>query len=233
MIHDTHRRDTAKALVLAARKYQAALLLDSPLLSFGASQYTRNVSMEDFDDTRETDNPGGDFPSETDSVSTQDGADSLAAVMAERDRLSTEVAALQDRILRTQAEFQNLRRRVEKEKVEFLEYAATEAVRALLPIVDDFERALKIESADREYVKGMELIYQRLVDSLKKLGLEPIASVGKPFDPHVHHAVEKKETEQAESDTILEEYQRGYNFKGRLLRPAMVKVAVSPVSKAE
>jgi molecular chaperone GrpE len=79
----------------------------------------------------------------------------------------------------------------------------------------------------------MELIFQRLFDTLKKLGLEPIDSQGQPFDPHIHHAVDKHETEDIASDTVLEEYQRGYNFKGQLLRPAMVKVAVAPVSKPE
>lgn len=162
-----------------------------------------------------------------------DLAETLAGLTAERDRLAAEKSELQDRFLRSQAEFQNLRRRIEKEKVEWHEYAATEAVRALLPILDDFERALKVENSSKDYTKGMELIYQRLFDALKKLGLEPIDSVGKPFDPHVHHAVEKKEAEEAAADTVLEEFQRGYNFKGRLLRPAMVKVAVAPVSKIE
>lgn len=177
-------------------------------------------------------NPEKDSPS-GDSAAAADPTESLAAVTAERDRLATEKAELQDRFLRAQAEFQNLRRRVEKEKVEWHEYAATEAVRMLLPVLDDFERGLKIESADKTYTKGMELIYQRLSDALKKLGLEPIVSVGQPFDPHLHHAVEKQEVEDISGDTILEEYQRGYNFKGRLLRPAMVKVAVAPAAKTE
>ena len=77
----------------------------------------------------------------------------------------------------------------------------------------------------------MELIHQRLYESLKKLGLQPLESVGQPFDPHVHHAVEMVETDAAADHTILDEYQRGYNFKGRLLRPAMVKVAVAAESK--
>lgn len=142
--------------------------------------------------------------------------------------LAVEKAELNDRLLRGQAEFQNLRRRIEKEKTEWHEYAATGAVGALLPILDDFERALRVETSDKEYAKGMELIYQRLLESLKKLGLEPIVSAGQPFNPHVHHAVDKFETAEAEDGTVLEEYQRGYNFKGRLLRPAMVKVAVAP-----
>ncbi|MGH9353437.1 MAG: nucleotide exchange factor GrpE, partial [Terriglobia bacterium] len=107
-----------------------------------------------------------------DSAVVTDLAETLAGITLERDRLAAEKSELQDRYLRSQAEFQNVRRRIEKEKVEFHEYAATEAVRALLPILDDFERALKVESADKDYTKGMELIYQRLFDSLKRLGLE-------------------------------------------------------------
>ena len=108
-----------------------------------------------------------------------------------------------------------------------LEFANTETVRSIVPILDDFERALKVEcSGNKEYVRGMELIHQRLSDALKKLGLEPISAKGLKFDPHIHHAVEMSETDQVEDHTILEEYQRGYNFRGRLLRPAMVKVAV-------
>ena len=104
-------------------------------------------------------------------------------------------------------------------------------MRALLPILDDFERALKTEAAGKEYAKGMELIYQRLFESLKKLGLEPLSAAGSAFDPHVHHAVEMVESEETADNTVIDEYQRGYNFKGRLLRPAMVRVAVEPASR--
>jgi len=158
-------------------------------------------------------------------------SDPVGTLTAERDQLAAEKAELQDRFLRAQAEFQNFRKRVEKERVEFAEYASTEAVRVLLPILDDFERALKVDSAGKEFIKGMELIYQRLYESLKKLGLEPLVAAGQPFDPHIHHAVEMVETADAPDHTILDEYQRGYNFKGRLLRPAMVKVAVEPAAK--
>ena len=149
----------------------------------------------------------------------------------ELDQLAREKAELQDRVLRAQAEFQNFKKRVDRERSELYEYASMEAVRALLPVLDDFERSLKSHSADKEYVKGMELIYQRFYDGLKKLGLEPIVSTGQAFDPHVHHAVDMVETEEAPPDTVLEEFQRGYNFKGRMLRPAMVKVAVEPQAK--
>lgn len=152
----------------------------------------------------------------------------LAAITAERDQLAMEKAELQDRILRAQAEFQNFRKRSDKDRLEFNEYAGMEACRTLLPIVDDFERALQVETQDKTYVKGLELIHQRLFEALKKLGLEPIVAQGEPFDPHIHHAVEMVETEDAADHTVLAEFQRGYNFKGRLLRPAMVKVAVQP-----
>jgi molecular chaperone GrpE len=102
-----------------------------------------------------------------------------------------------------------------------------DSIKTLLPILDDFERALKVEHTDREYARGMELIYQRLFEALKKMGLEPISTEGTLFNPHVHHAVEMVDTKEHPDQTILEEYQRGYNFKGRLVRPAMLKVAVN------
>ena len=89
-----------------------------------------------------------------------------------------------------------------------LEFAHAESVRAILPILDDFERALKTESADKEYSRGMELIYQRLSDALKKLGLEPISAKGQKFDPNLHHAVDMVETDEVEDHTVLDEYQR-------------------------
>ncbi|HWZ33014.1 MAG TPA: nucleotide exchange factor GrpE [Bryobacteraceae bacterium] len=157
--------------------------------------------------------------------------DPVAALSAERDQLAAEKAELQDRVLRAQAEFQNLKKRTERERLELFEYASMEAVRTLLPVLDDFERAMKTESADKEYVAGIELIYSRFYEALKKLGLEPLESAGKPFDPQIHHAVDMVETDEAPDHTVLDEFQRGYNFKGRLLRPAMVKVAVQPASK--
>jgi molecular chaperone GrpE len=146
---------------------------------------------------------------------------------AERNRLSKERSELQDLLQRRQAEFENYRRRVERERSDLFEYAAMDAVKAMLPVLDDFERALKVESADKEYARGMELIYQRLLETLKKLGLEPISEEVPLFNPHIHHAVEMVDTKDHPDQTILEEYQRGYYFKGRLLRPAMVKVAVN------
>ena len=150
----------------------------------------------------------------------------LAAVTSDRDQVAAEKADLQDRLLRVRAEFDNFRKRSERERGDFIQFAAMDMVKDVLPVLDDFERALKVETADREYAKGVELIYQRLFDTLKKIGLEPIETAGRLFDPNVHQAVERVPTEEAEDQAILGEFQRGYNFKGRLLRPAMVRVAV-------
>jgi molecular chaperone GrpE len=152
---------------------------------------------------------------------------SLREITAERDRAVREKAEFQDLIQRRQAEFENVRRRTERERGELLEFASMDTVKALLPVLDDFERALRVESADSEYARGMEMIYQRFYEALKRLGLEPISGEVPLFNPHIHHAVEMVDTKDHPDQTILEEYQRGYYFKGRLLRPAMVKVAVN------
>jgi molecular chaperone GrpE len=152
----------------------------------------------------------------------------LAAVSAERDRLAAESADLHDRLLRVRAEFENARRRAERERSDFLQFAAMELVRDLLPVLDDFERALKHETSDPEYARGIELIYQRLSETLKKMGLERIETEGRRFDPNLHQAIDRVETVDAEDQSIVAEYQKGYLFKGRLLRPAMVRVAVKP-----
>jgi molecular chaperone GrpE len=163
-----------------------------------------------------------------DNAEAPDLAAQLAAMTEERDRLVSEKAELHDRLLRRQAEFENFRKRTERSRSEFFQFAGMETVHELLPILDDFERALKIETADSDYVKGIELIYQRFLEALKKLGLEPLEAAGAKFDFNLHHAVDRVPTEGVEEETVLEELQRGYNYKGRLLRPAMVRVAVKP-----
>jgi molecular chaperone GrpE len=158
--------------------------------------------------------------SSADSSSASDGVSAVAALATERDELK-------ELLLRRQAEFDNFRKRTERERSEYLQYAGMELVRDMLPVLDDFDRALKTECSSPEYARGVEMIYNRMYETLKKMGLEPVESVGKPFDPHMHQAVERVETKDAEDGTILAEFQRGYLFKGKMLRPSMVKVAVA------
>ena len=158
----------------------------------------------------------------------EEGAASAAvtALQAELEQVGAERNELKDLLQRSRAEFENYRKRVEREKLELAEYGSHELMRAVAGILDDFARAVSVESTDKEYVKGIELIHQRFLETLKKQGLEPIESKGSKFDPKVHEAVDRVPVEDVQEDTVLDEFQKGYNFKGRLLRPAMVRVGV-------
>ena len=147
---------------------------------------------------------------------------------AELQRLKAERDSLLDRLARAQAEFENARRRATKEQQDFRDYAAADAVKSLLPVIDSFERALQVKSEPADFRSGVELIYKQLQDALAKLGVRAIPAKGEPFDPHVHEAIEMVETSDAADHEVLEELQRGYKIKDRLLRPAMVKVAKNP-----
>ncbi len=151
-----------------------------------------------------------------------------AGLDAELKKLRAERDTLLDRLARLQAEFENARKRAAREQQEFREYAVADAVKSLLPVLDSFERALQAAPEASEFHGGVELIYKQLQDALVKLGVRPIPAKGEPFDPHFHQAIEMVETTEAEDHRVLEELQRGYKFKDRLLRPAMVKVAKNP-----
>jgi molecular chaperone GrpE len=147
----------------------------------------------------------------------------------ELQKLRVERDTLIDRLARLQAEFENARKRTAREQQEFREYAVADAVKALLPTLDSFERALQTSLADKsEFRGGIELIYKQLQDALLKMGLRAIPAKGEPFDPHLHEAIEMVDTTDAEDHQVLEELQRGYKLKDRLLRPSMVKVARNP-----
>ena len=152
-------------------------------------------------------------------------------VSSEVERLKNERDTLLDRLARLQAEFENARKRAAREQQDYREYALTDAVKALLPILDSFDRALQAAAPEAsEFRSGIELINKQFHDTLVKLGLRPIPAKGEPFDPHLHEAIEMVDTTEARDHEVLEELQRGYKLKDRLLRPAMVKVARNPKS---
>jgi molecular chaperone GrpE len=144
-------------------------------------------------------------------------------------KLLREKQELYDRLLRKQAELENFRKRMQREKEEFLQHATADLVRALLPTLDGLERALKHRDASvpEQFYKGIELIYKQLSDVLGGAGLAPVETAGQIFDPHLHQAVETVERPGYRDHEIVEELQKGYKLKQRLLRPAVVKVAVS------
>ncbi|MCM3881656.1 MAG: nucleotide exchange factor GrpE [Vicinamibacterales bacterium] len=167
-----------------------------------------------------------DTPNDIDRASDADvdatappAADDAAELRKERDNLH-------DRLLRQAAEFDNYRKRIDRERKETSEYAAVEFVKDLLPVIDDFERALQIEAPGAEsYRQGLEIIHRALMDTLRKRGVTAVDSVGTDFDPHIHQAVAYEDAPERRDGEVIEEFARGYRLGDRLLRPAMVKVA--------
>jgi molecular chaperone GrpE len=151
-------------------------------------------------------------------------------VSDELEKLASEKADLKNTLIRLQADFDNYRKRVERERHHDRHRGAELLVENLLPVLDGFDRAISAhrEAAHNEFRAGFELIRKQLLDVLSKQGLQKIETEGKRFDPHFHHAIERVETSDQPDDTILEELQSGYVFHGKVLRPAMVRVAVNP-----
>jgi molecular chaperone GrpE len=149
-----------------------------------------------------------------------------AAPEDEVKRLRDERDTLFDRLARLQAEFDNYRKRKDKENDEFRGYAVADAAKLLLPVIDNLALALKSASAGPDDLrKGVELIQRQLHDMLRKLNVQQIPAKGEPFDPRVHEAIEVVESDEVPDHHVLEELQPGYRIKERLLRPAMVRVA--------
>ncbi|HKV42289.1 MAG TPA: nucleotide exchange factor GrpE [Blastocatellia bacterium] len=162
----------------------------------------------------------------------QDTAAQLSKALAQIDTLTQERSTLYDQLLRRQAEFENFRKRQERERVEHYNRLRADLLLDLLPVLDNFERALvsldKSGDDAQALGKGVELIHKQFTDALTKLGLQAVESLGHPFDPNLHEAITVEPTDEHEENTIIEEFQRGYKLGDRLLRPARVKVAGSP-----
>lgn len=178
------------------------------------------ITMDD-----QTKNGAPDQPE--DAAVVADSAESDAEVA----KLANDLNELRQTLMRRQADFDNYRKRIEKERADDSKRHTARVVESLIPVIDGFEHALAAhrEAAEYEnYRKGFELIYKQLVDNLARLGVERIDPLGKQFDPHLHQAMDRTETVQHEDGTVLQVFQPGYFFHGRVLRPAMVRVAVHP-----
>jgi len=166
---------------------------------------------------------------EADEALSATGNASTDSESGELQKLRSERDALIDRLARSQAEFDNARKRAAREQQEYRDYASAEAIKSLLPVIDNFERALSVSSSQSsEFRTGIELIYKQLQDVLQKLGVKRLEAKGQPFDPRLHEAIEMVETDKAPDHSVFEELQSGYMLKDRLLRPSMVKVATNP-----
>jgi len=165
----------------------------------------------------------------------ESAAQAAAATQAEQPESSTDPAELEkqrdeyyDRLLRKTAEFDNYRKRTERERAQLSEAAAADLLEELLPLVDDMERALKADpgtEATEAIRRGVELIHKQLLETLRKRGVRPVEALGADFDPHFHMAVSHEPADGRREGEVVEEFRRGYMLGDRLLRPAMVKVA--------
>jgi molecular chaperone GrpE len=173
-----------------------------------------------------------DVERELPAESTEEQAPEMVAdeeqLKAELEKTRSERDSYLERLARLQAEFENFRKRTAREQQEFRDYAVADAVKALLPVLDSFDRALTAPAEPGEFRAGIELINRQFHDALAKVGVQPLKVVGEPFDPQYHQAVQMVETTEAEDNHVLDELQRGYKIKDRLLRPAMVRVAHNP-----
>jgi len=152
-------------------------------------------------------------------------ADDTAGVS---DKAKAKIDELNDKVMRQMAEFENYRKRTEKEKQSMFEVGAKSVIEKLLPIVDNFERglaSLSEEEAQGGFAKGIEMVYKQLMEELSKLEVKPIEAVGKEFDPNLHNAVMHVEDEEAGENTVVEEFQKGYTYRESVIRHSMVKVA--------
>ncbi|MGV3526823.1 MAG: nucleotide exchange factor GrpE [Candidatus Sericytochromatia bacterium] len=133
-----------------------------------------------------------------------------------------------DQLMRIAADFENYKRRQDREKEELAKFAGQQLLTNLLPVIDNFERALQTETKAEEletFVEGVRMIHKQLIDVLKKSGAEPIEAVGQPFNPEFHEAIMSEENDEVPDETVISEFQRGYIMHGRLLRPAIVKIS--------
>jgi molecular chaperone GrpE len=164
-------------------------------------------------------------------LSAREGSAADSVVSGELQKLVEERDNLQDRLLRKQAEFENYKKRVERERGEFAQFASAELMRELLNALDSFDLAIRNaaneKSAGDNMLRGLDLVYKQFQDTLGRFGLKAIEVAGQPFDPNFHQAVTTVPTDEIEENTVVDELRRGYTLNGRLLRPAMVSVSKS------
>lgn len=195
------------------------------------------AEKEEVEEIAVEEQPTTEQPEESKQIEKEDTEETEATDETEREQLSEEqvkiqqleqeVTELNNKLLRVHADYENFRRRTKEEKEAAAKYRAQSLVEELLPSLDNFERALMVEAQHEEtksLLQGMEMIYRQIQDALKKEGVEVIEAVGKPFDPYFHHAVMQTTSDEYENNYVVEELQKGYKLKDKVVRPSMVKV---------
>ncbi|GEL07283.1 nucleotide exchange factor GrpE [Salisediminibacterium halotolerans] len=183
-----------------------------------------NETVHATDEAIEESDPVSDEASEK----TAENTDDEWVPKSELEDLGVKLKEMEEKLLRVQADYDNFRRRTKQEKEAAAKYRSQNLAESLLPVIDNFERAMMITPKAEEtqsLLKGVQMVYNQLLEALEKEGVTPIASVGEPFDPHYHQAVMQEESAEYDSNIVIEEMQKGYRLNDRVLRPAMVKVS--------
>lgn len=201
-------------------KPPTALMVEDPAAEDAANQSAGAPSV-------------GDEPAATDAAGAAQAPAEAPVTRAEFDKLKAERDQLIDRLARLQAEFDNARKRAERERQEFREYATGSVIEQFLPVLDNFALALKSTGSAEQLRSGVELIVKQMDEILRQQQVTPVATVGEPFDPRLHEALGSVERDDIPDQYVAEEIRRGYRLRDRLLRPAMVRIASNPKQKNE
>jgi molecular chaperone GrpE len=201
-----------------------------PVVESNDLKKEENIAMED--QARDINEPQIDNEADNESNAVEDSSaevETITLTLQEWNDLKQQAEENQNRLLRSQADFDNFRRRSRQEREDLIKYASSKLIESLLPAFDNLERALQSSRQNPDFeslVKGLEMVFRQMEQTLSQEGLETIEAVGQPFDPELHQAVMQEEVEGAESGIVVEELQKGFKLKDKVLRPSMVKVSV-------
>lgn len=230
---DWRRRRTMPEQIRQEKESKSTVMEDLPN-DFDAARKVANAREAALDPSTEPPAPENEAVVESPEASGRTGPEPVATISAaEFEQLKAERAQLLDRLARLQAEFENARKRAERERQDFREFATGNVVEQFLPVVDNFELALKSTASAEQLRSGVELIVKQMQETLAKLQVTPVPSVGEPFDPRVHEALGSIDRDDLPDQTVAEEIRRGYKLRDKLLRPAMVRVAHNPKQGSE
>ena len=171
---------------------------------------------------------GGEMPDTAGGATSTAVAETLGSLREENERLRAERDALLERLARLQAEFDNARKREQRERADYRAFAVADAVEQFLPVLDNFQLALNAKGTAEQLRTGVELIAKQMDEVLRTLNVTPVETVGQPFDPRVHEALESVERTDLPDHQVIDEIRRGYRIKDRLLRPALVRISANP-----
>lgn len=218
---DRSQEEMVKEAVQEAKEAAEAMAENAEEMPEGSGEKGEDKEIE-------TEDCLTDEAAEAEEVPEEDTATEKTEKKEKKDKKDEKIEELTDRVTRQMAEFDNFRKRTEKEKAQMYEIGARDIVEKILPVVDNFERglaAVKEEEKEQPFVQGMEMIYKQMMTTLEEAGVKAIVAVGEAFDPNLHNAVMHVEDEEQGENIVIEEFQKGYIYRETVIRHSMVKVA--------